>query len=86
MSEPLDDESPPIRSFVVKVWAEETASPRRDASWRGYVTHVGTGERLYLRNLVQVTSFIAPRLVEIGGRLDARTRLCTLLAPPSNEG
>lgn len=79
----LMDDSPPDRhSFVIKIWAKEVENPREDTAWRGSVTHVGSGRRLYLESLVQVSAFIAPYLVELGGSLDLRTRLYLLMVPP----
>ena len=36
--------------FVVKVWLEETAAEAGQATWRGYITHVPSGERRYLED------------------------------------
>ena len=85
VAELMDEPPPHIRSFVVKVWAEEAENPLCDDSWRGYVTHVESGKRLYLRSLTQLPRFIAPHVVDIGGRLDLRTRLCAVLAPRPSE-
>lgn len=73
---PMDEPPPEVHSFVVKIWAKEVKDPRSDASWRGSVTHVGTGERRYIQRLMQIPYFIAPYVNEIGDALDLRSRLC----------
>lgn len=71
MDEPLPDTS----SFVVRIWPKKVEDSRQDASWRGSVTHVETGKRLYLKSLMDIPEFIAPYVVDAGGDLDLRTRL-----------
>jgi hypothetical protein len=61
-------------SFIVKVWLEETAQEAGRATWRGYITHV-PGERRYLHDLDDVTSFIAVYLETMGLDLGWRWRL-----------
>jgi hypothetical protein len=51
-----------------------------DASWRGSITHVETGERRYLEGLIEVPAFIAPYILEAGGALDWRSRLLLWVA------
>jgi len=70
------DESPPeTHSFVVRIW-EKKGGRSEDASWRGSVTHVGTGDRLYLESLRQLPEFLSPYVDEIGGQIDFHSRLC----------
>lgn len=75
-------EPPHTDSFVVKIWAKKVEDSGRDASWRGSVTHVETGERLYLERLTQIPSFLAPYVLEAGGELDVRTLLFLWLVSP----
>jgi hypothetical protein len=72
----MDEPPSNVHSFVVKVWPKKVEDSGRDASWRGSVTHVETGERVYLESLVEVPGAIAPHVVEAGGTLDFCTRLC----------
>lgn len=73
-------ESPPqTHSFVVKVWEKEGRVSQGRVPWRGSITHVGTGKRLYLENLREVSGFLAPYVRDLGGSLDLRTRLCLWL-------
>jgi len=69
---------PPLqaRSFIVKVWAKKVEDPSADASWRGHVTHVGSGDQKYLKSLMEVPAFIAPYVNELGGALGLYTRFC----------
>lgn len=75
-------EPPHTDSFVVKIWVKRVEDSGRDASWRGSVTHVETGERLYLERLTQILSFLAPYVLEAGGELDIRTLLLLYLVFP----
>lgn len=76
----MDERSPTAHSFVVRVWPKKVEDSDCDASWRGSVTHVETGERVYLESLTEVPGVIAPYVVENGGTLDLRTRLCLWMA------
>lgn len=75
-------EPPQTNSFVVKIWAKRVEDSERDASWRGSVTDVETGERLYLERLSQIPGFLAPYVLEAGGELDIRTLLFLWLVSP----
>lgn len=54
------------QSFIVRIWLEETVEEAGKASWRGHVTHAGSGERRYLQELGEITDFIAPYLQQMG--------------------
>jgi hypothetical protein len=56
-------------SFIVKVWLEETTEEADRAVWRGHITHVPSGERHYLKDLDDITAFIAPYLEKMGVKL-----------------
>ena len=53
-------------SFIVKIWLEESAEEAGRAKWRGYITHVSSGERRYLEDLNEILLFIAPYLEQMG--------------------
>jgi hypothetical protein len=53
-------------SFIVKVWLEERANESEPLIWRGHITHVPSGKRRYLRDLDEVTNFIALFLQGMG--------------------
>lgn len=73
---------PRTDSFVVKIWAKKVEDSRGDASWRGSVTHVETGECLYLERLTQIPWFLAPYVLDAGGKLDVRTLMLLCLVSP----
>jgi hypothetical protein len=56
-------------SFIVKVWLEETAAEAGEARWRGYITHVPSGKKHYLKSLNEITDYIAPYLQEMGVKI-----------------
>lgn len=55
--------------FIVRIWLEETAEEAGEVIWRGHITHVPSGERLYLTRLEDITAFIAPYLDQMGVKL-----------------
>lgn len=56
----MDTPESNVHSFIVKVWLEEAGDETKTASWHGYITHVPSGERRYLRDLGDILSFIKP--------------------------
>ena len=62
-------------SFIVKLWIEEAASGPERGLWRGHVTHVPSGHRQYIKDLDEITVFIAPYLEEMGVKLGPRLSL-----------
>lgn len=52
-------------SFIVRVWLEGPARGGLEAMWRGHVTHVPSGRRRYLTDLIEVVEFIRPYLAEM---------------------
>lgn len=61
--------------FIVKIWLEETAEEAGQAVWRGHITHVPSGERRYLKELDDITAFVAPYLEGMGVRLETCWRV-----------
>lgn len=61
----MDTPEATVYSFIVKIWLEGTGDEPRPAGWHGYITHVPSGERLYLRDLGDIANFIKP-YVEAG--------------------
>jgi hypothetical protein len=53
-------------SFIIKIWLEETLEEDGRAIWRGHITHVPSGERLYLQDLDTIRLFIEPYLEGMG--------------------
>jgi hypothetical protein len=58
----MDEQDYLPQSFIVKIWPDEAGVGREDDGWRGYIVHVPSNERLYLRNLEDILAFIAPYL------------------------
>jgi hypothetical protein len=62
-----DDEIESItHSFVLKVWLEECRQLTGSATWRGYITHVSSGTRRYVKDLDGIVIFITSYLQAIG--------------------
>ena len=61
--------------FIVKIWLEETAEEAGQATWRGHITHVPTGERRYLKDLDDIAAFITPYLEGMGVELTLFQRI-----------
>ena len=54
------------QSFIVRVWVEPREKEDAPPEWRGMIEHVASGERLYLKNLNEITFFIVPHLKKMG--------------------
>jgi hypothetical protein len=53
-------------SFIIKIWLEETFEEVGQATWRGRITHVSSGNQHYLTGLDDITAFSASYLGEMG--------------------
>jgi|SwirhisoilCB3_FD_contig_101_62442_length_7741_multi_3_in_0_out_0_1 hypothetical protein len=53
-------------SFIIKIWREWTGTQPGHATWRGYITHVPSGERHALHDLRDIIMFIKPYLEQMG--------------------
>jgi hypothetical protein len=51
-----------VHAFIVKFWLEETAEEVGSSLWRGHITHVPSGKRVYLNRIREIREFIAPYL------------------------
>jgi hypothetical protein len=70
---PLFDEHTQV--FIVRIWREPREIEGAAPEWRGVIEHVPDGKRRYLKNLAEVTDFIAPYLEQLGVELDIRQRV-----------
>lgn len=61
-------------AFIVRIWLEEPSKNSHLADWRGYITHVLSGERTHVKRLADITAFIAPYLT--APRAEPRERPC----------
>ena len=70
--------TPPIEtrlhSFIVKVWSEVTDEKTGEVGWRGHITHVPSGKRVYVTDLDEIRRFISAYLVEMGVDLKTKVR------------
>ena len=53
-------------SFIIRIWLEETAEEAGRATWRGHITHLPGGERLYLKQSDDILAFVASYLERMG--------------------
>lgn len=51
-----------MHSFIVKLRLEKALGEEEPTTWHGYITHVPSGKRRYLRDLDGIAAFIAPYL------------------------
>ncbi len=54
-----------VQAFIVKFWLEETAEEVGNSFWRGHITHVPSGKRVYLNRIREIREFIAPYLIGV---------------------
>ena len=71
----MDSLEPDSQSFIVKVWAEDSPGQADRGVWHGHITHVPSHERRYLKNLDEISDFIAPHLEAMGVKPGTRWRL-----------
>jgi hypothetical protein len=81
MSESLEVYETNTHVFVVKIWLEEKADGENQASWRGHITYLPGGERIYIDDLDEITAFIIPHLERMGVKSGWRARMKQLLKP-----
>jgi hypothetical protein len=60
-----------VHSFILKVWRVEEGEDADRPLWRGHITHVPGGERRYVQDLEEITSFVASYLEQMGAQRDA---------------
>jgi len=53
-----------MKSFIVRVWREESANKKRRAVWRGFVSSVPSGERHYFSDINKIPELIVAQLQE----------------------
>ncbi|HQY94925.1 hypothetical protein [Caldilinea sp.] len=51
-----------FHSFIVRIWLEESATERTHPTWRGSLTHVISGRRVYFGDLKSLPSLMRPYL------------------------
>jgi hypothetical protein len=63
------------QSFVIKIWLEETVEESGRALWRGHITHIPSGERSFIKDLREISSFISPYLEALGVKPSLRQKV-----------
>ena len=58
---------PHVHSFVIRVW-QEKVDEDDSIHWRGHITHVPGGERIYVQELVDILDFVVPYIESMGVR------------------
>jgi hypothetical protein len=53
-------------SFIVRIWREFGDGPALSQEWRGSIEHVGSGEKVFFRELGAVAQFMDRHLRELG--------------------
>jgi hypothetical protein len=52
-----------LLSFIIHLWQEDAASNEHQATWRGYITQVPNGKRIYFKNINEISSLIIAQLM-----------------------
>ena len=51
-----------ILSFIIRVWREELVTKKHQAIWRGHITPIPNGKRLYFASLNEIPDLIKTHL------------------------
>ncbi len=72
----MDIRESQMHSFIVKLWLEKGGDDTRATVWHGYITHVPSGARRYLKDLHDIVSFIKLYFGDTGAKVmqDSRAR------------
>ncbi len=60
------DIEPEAQSFVIKLWLEAQEDRHHKRSWRGYISHVPSNKRHYVKRLDEISDFVAEHLIKEG--------------------
>lgn len=63
-----------VHSFIVKLWLDDAEQRKGKGGWHGYVTHVPSGERRYLKELQDIVFFIRSYVGDIDGSFISHVR------------
>lgn len=63
------------QSYIIKIWIEEGSETGNHSTWRGYIVDVLSGNKRYLKNLDEISDFIAPYLEDMGVKVGIRRRI-----------
>lgn len=75
------------QSLVIKIWLE-TPDKAEEPVWRGRVTHVETGEQIYVRSLRELFAVVVRFLLQMGAKVPLIWRMMARLerARTGNDG
>lgn len=59
---PSADLEPEAQSFVIKLMLDTNQDRHSKRRWRGHISHVPSNERRNLKNLVDISNFVAEHL------------------------
>jgi len=62
-------------SFVIKLWLDDAGREGGQVAWRGYITHVSSGTRRYIKDVDDIVKFIEPYLEAMGAVKGLRRRI-----------
>jgi len=75
-----------LHSFIIKLWLEADCNQSEPNVWRGYITHVPTGDRRYLKRLSDITDFVQEYVHDKHDRKDLRSRARNWLKRATAKG
>lgn len=64
-----------MHSFIIKLRLEKALHEGGPTTWHGYITHVPSGKRSYLKDLDGIEAFITPYLEAGGVKTGLRGRM-----------
>jgi hypothetical protein len=64
-----------VHSFIIKLWLEQSSEEDGSVTWHGYITHVPSGSRRYLKDLDGIIAFVTPYLKPVGVKDGMRHRV-----------
>ena len=66
-------------SFIVKLWLEEAEGESDQLTWHGYITHVPSGSRRYLKTLAEIPDFITQFITAAPENVGLKSRVSNWL-------
>ena len=66
-------------AFVIRIWLEDTAGEDANNLWRGYITHIPSGDKQYIQNLSEIFFFVISYIEKIGIKIPFKWRIAKLV-------
>jgi len=76
----VDPTESETRTFILRVWLEETIGEAGTATWRGHITDVQSGDRRYVQDMDGIVAYLILHLQRLGVRFGLRWRASCWLA------